>query len=81
MHKEIEVYVDDIIVKSKKADNYNAHFRRLFDRFCKYLEVELDKVCFQHEIWQTIGIPYEQTRHRIGPSQDKSHHRDAQTTN
>ena len=32
MHKEIEVYVDDIIVKSKKEGDHISHLKKLFER-------------------------------------------------
>ena len=32
MHNEVEVYVDDMIVKSKDRENHIANFRRFFER-------------------------------------------------
>jgi len=36
MHKEIKLYVDDVIVKSKKEDNHIQVLRKLFVRLRKY---------------------------------------------
>jgi len=36
MHNEIKVYVDDVIVKSKKKDNHIQVLRKLFERLRKY---------------------------------------------
>ncbi|XP_070004436.1 uncharacterized protein [Nicotiana sylvestris] len=36
MHQEIEVYVDDVIVKSKTQDNYIQDLRKFFERLRKY---------------------------------------------
>ncbi|PKI31042.1 hypothetical protein CRG98_048567, partial [Punica granatum] len=36
MHKEIEVYVDDMIAKSKEGDDHLVNLRRLFERLKKY---------------------------------------------
>ena len=36
MHNEVEVYVDDMIVKSKDRENHIANFRRFFERIKEY---------------------------------------------
>ena len=36
MHKEIEVYVDDMIAKSQTEEEHIVHLRKLFDRLRKY---------------------------------------------
>ena len=36
MHKEIEDYVDDIVVKSKARENHFYDLRRVFERCCLY---------------------------------------------
>ena len=36
MHREIEVYVDDVIIKSKKQSNYVKDLRRFFERLRRY---------------------------------------------
>ena len=36
MHKEIEVYVDDMIEKSRTEEDYLVNLRKLFEQLCKY---------------------------------------------
>ena len=36
MHQELEVYVDDIIIKSKKTSQHLTDLKKLFDRLKKY---------------------------------------------
>ena len=36
MHKELEVYVDDMIVKSKNKEGHLINLRKVFDRLRKY---------------------------------------------
>ena len=36
IHKKMEVYVDDIIIKSKKAENHWVDLQKFFDRLKKY---------------------------------------------
>ena len=36
MHNEVEVYVDDIIVKSKDTGSHTINLRKLFERIKQY---------------------------------------------
>ena len=36
MHKEIEVYIDDMIAKFREGESHVANLRKLFKRFRKY---------------------------------------------
>ena len=36
MHKEIEVYVDDMIAKSQREDNHMINLKKLFERLSKF---------------------------------------------
>ena len=36
MHKEIEVYVDDMIIKSREGESHVANLKKLFERLRKY---------------------------------------------
>ena len=36
MHKEIEVYVDNMIAKSRERKNYFQNLRKLFQRLIRY---------------------------------------------
>ena len=33
VHKEVEVYVDDMIAKSKEGDNYMGTLKKLFEHY------------------------------------------------
>jgi len=57
MHKEVEVYVDDIIAKSREGENYVQILKRLFERLRKYkLRLNPAKCSFGVEIWEVVGI-------------------------
>ena len=36
IHKDIEVYVDDMIAKSQEGENHFANLRKLFEKLRKY---------------------------------------------
>ena len=36
MHKKIEVYVDDMIAKSRERENHSANLKKLYERLRKY---------------------------------------------
>lgn len=36
IHKEIEVYVDDVVMKSKRSSNHLDDLRKFFERLQKY---------------------------------------------
>ena len=36
MHKEIDVYVDDMIAKSQEGENHPTNLKKLFERLRKY---------------------------------------------
>ena len=36
MHREVEVYVDDMLAKLKKEEDHIQVFRKLFERLHKY---------------------------------------------
>ena len=36
MHNEVEVYVDDMIMKSKDRENYTTNLRKFFERIKEY---------------------------------------------
>lgn len=40
IHKEIEVYVNDIIVKSKKEEDHLLHLKCLFEHLCFRLNLQ-----------------------------------------
>ena len=47
IHKEIEVYEDDMIVKSRMKDEHIVNLQKLFERLCRYkLRLNLWKCTF-----------------------------------
>ena len=52
MHKEIEVYVDDMIAKSQGEDNHVINLKKLFERLRKF-QLNLSPVKY------TFGITFE----------------------
>nr|KYP59285.1 hypothetical protein KK1_014717 [Cajanus cajan] len=36
IHKEVEVYIDDMIAKSKNENDHLVHLRKLFNRLRRY---------------------------------------------
>ncbi|RDY11538.1 Retrovirus-related Pol polyprotein from transposon 17.6, partial [Mucuna pruriens] len=56
-HKEIEVYVDDMIEKSKTPDQHVEDLRKLFERLHKYkLELNLAKCTFGIKAGKLLGF-------------------------
>ena len=57
MHKEIEDYVDDIVVKSKARENHFFDLRRVFERCCLYkLRMNLLKYAFGVPTGKFLGF-------------------------
>ncbi|XP_071901729.1 uncharacterized protein [Coffea arabica] len=57
IHKEMEVYVDDIIIKSKKAENHLIDLRKLFERLRKYnLKLNPAKCAFGAPAGKLLGF-------------------------
>ena len=51
IHKEVEVYVDDILVKSDTRAEHSAILDRFLERVERYnLVPESEKVCFRSDI-------------------------------
>jgi uncharacterized protein YdcH (DUF465 family) len=57
MRKENEVYVDDMIAKSREGENHVQILKELFERLrkCK-LRLKPCKVFIRGEIWKVVGI-------------------------
>ena len=50
IHEEIEVYVDDMITKSRTSRDYLIDLRKLFNRLIKYrLRLNPNKCIFRHD--------------------------------
>ncbi|XP_059277933.1 uncharacterized mitochondrial protein AtMg00860-like [Lycium ferocissimum] len=57
MHREIEVYVDDVIIKSRVGDDQLEHLRRFFDRLRKYdLKLKPAKCAFGVPAGKLLGF-------------------------
>jgi len=56
MHREIEVYVDDMIAKSKSEEEYLINLKKMFERLRKYKIKLNDKKYFWDEVWKTFGF-------------------------
>ena len=57
MHKEIEVYVDDIIAKSKTEEQHLVNLRKLFERLRKYrLRLNPAKCTFGVKLGKLLGF-------------------------
>jgi hypothetical protein len=57
MHKEIEVYVDDMIAKSKGGEDHVKVLRKLFERLRKYeLKLNLAKCSFRVKSGKLLGF-------------------------
>ena len=57
MHREVEVYVDDILAKSKKEEDHVQVLRRLFERLQKYqLKLNPAKCSFGVKTGKLLGF-------------------------
>ena len=57
MHREIEVYVEDMIVKSKTEEEHLVNLRRLFERLRKYqLRLNPAKCTFRVKSGKLLGF-------------------------
>ena len=57
MHKEIEVYVDDMITKSREGENHVQILKELFERLRKYkLRLNHARCSFRVKSMKVVGI-------------------------
>jgi hypothetical protein len=57
MHREVEIYIDDILAKSKKEDDHVQVLRRLFERLQKYqLKLNPVKCLFRVRTRKLLGF-------------------------
>uniref|UniRef100_A0A2N9GPI5 RNA-directed DNA polymerase n=1 Tax=Fagus sylvatica TaxID=28930 RepID=A0A2N9GPI5_FAGSY len=67
IHHEIEVYVDDMIAKSRTAQDHLTDLRKLFQRLKKYqLRLEPEQVCLRRHIRKVIGLHQKEIRSFLG---------------
>jgi len=63
MHREIEVYVDDMITKSKTEKEHLVNLRKLFERLRKYqLRLNPAKCTFGVKLGKLLGFIISQKR-------------------
>ena len=57
MHKEIEIYVDDMIAKSQREDDHVINLKKLFQRLRKFqLKLNLAKCTFRATFEKLLGF-------------------------
>ena len=57
MHKEIEVYVDDLIAKSREGESHIENLQNLFERLRKFqLKLNLTKCTFDVTFEKLLGF-------------------------
>uniref|UniRef100_A0A2N9GJ26 Integrase catalytic domain-containing protein n=1 Tax=Fagus sylvatica TaxID=28930 RepID=A0A2N9GJ26_FAGSY len=63
IHHEIEVYVDDMIAKSRTAQDHLTDLRKLFQRLKKYqLRLNPNKVCLRRHIRKTARRAFDKIK-------------------
>ena len=68
MHKEIEVYVDDMIAKSRTPSDHLTDLRKLFKRFVKYrLRLNPKKCVFGASLEKLLGFIVSQRGIEVDP--------------
>ena len=73
IHKEVEVYVDDMIVKSKDREGHVAVLRKFFDRIIKYkLGLNPQKCAFGVTAGKLLGFMITQRGIEVDPSKIKA---------
>ncbi|XP_015057590.1 uncharacterized protein LOC107003834 [Solanum pennellii] len=73
MHREIEVYVDDVIIKSKKQSNHVKDLRRFFERLRKYnLKLNPAKCVFGVPSGKLLGFIVSRRGIELDPSKIKA---------
>ena len=73
MHKEIEVYVDDMIAKSKNEEQHLVNLWKLFKRLCKYqLRLNPAKCTFGVKLGKLLDFIVSQKRIEVDPDKAKA---------
>ncbi|PKI18287.1 hypothetical protein CRG98_049439, partial [Punica granatum] len=73
MHKEIEVYIDDMIAKSKEGEDHLVNLKRLFDRLKKYkLRLNVAKCTFGVKSEKLLGFVVSQKGIEVDPDKIKA---------
>ena len=73
MHNEVEVYVDDIIVKSKDRDGHIINLRKFFERINEYkLRLNPQKCTFGVKTGKLLGCLVSNKGIKVNPSKIKA---------
>nr|XP_027067607.1 uncharacterized protein LOC113693243 [Coffea arabica] len=73
IHKEMEVYVDDIIIKSKKVEDHLVDLKKLFERLRKYnLKLNPAKCAFGAPAGKLLGFIVSKKGIEIDPAKIKA---------
>ncbi|PKI59073.1 hypothetical protein CRG98_020528 [Punica granatum] len=73
MHKEIEVYVDDMIAKSKEGEDHFVNLKRLFDHLRKYkLRLNPAKCTFGVKLGKLRGFIVSEKGIEVDPDKVKA---------
>ena len=73
MHNEIEVHVDDMIVKSKNREGHTTNLRKFFERIKEYkLRLNLQKCTFGVTTGKLLGFLVSDRRIDVDPSKIKA---------
>ncbi|PKI53830.1 hypothetical protein CRG98_025771 [Punica granatum] len=73
MHKKIEVYVDDMIAKSKEGEDHLVNLKRLFDRLKKYkLRLNSAKCTFGVKSGKLLGFVVSEKGIEVDPDKVKA---------
>ena len=73
MHNEVEVHVDDMIVKSKNRKGHITNLRKFFERIKEYkLRLNLQKCTFGVTTRKLLGFLVSDRRIEVDPSKIKA---------
>ena len=73
MHKEIEVYVDDLIAKSREDENHIENLRKFFERLKKFqLKLNIGKCTFGATSGKLLGFIISRKGIEVDPDKIKA---------
>jgi len=73
MHKKIKVYMDDMIVKSKRGENHYQNLRKLFERLRRYrLKLNPIKCLFEVKSRKLLGFMVSSQGIEVDPDKVKT---------
>ena len=68
IHKEIGVYVDDVIIKSRESSDHLTHLEKIFNRLRRYgLKLNLTNCAFGVPLGKLLGVHSQQKGDRARP--------------